>query len=43
MPRPRLLLAGAAAIAQTGSPAGEQAVALVLFVVIGCLGVATPL
>ncbi len=38
-----LTVAGAAAIAQTGSPAGEQAVALVLFVVIGCLGVATPL
>ena len=37
-----LTVAGAAAIAQTGIPAGEQAVALALFVVIGCLGVATP-
>jgi threonine/homoserine/homoserine lactone efflux protein len=37
-----LTVAGAAAIAQTGIPAGEQAVALGLFVVIGCIGVATP-
>jgi threonine/homoserine/homoserine lactone efflux protein len=37
-----LTVAGAAAIAQTGIPAGEQAVALGIFVAIGCLGVATP-
>jgi threonine/homoserine/homoserine lactone efflux protein len=37
-----LTIAGAAAIAQTGIPAGEQAVALAVFVVIACLGVATP-
>jgi threonine/homoserine/homoserine lactone efflux protein len=37
-----LTVAGAAAIAQTGIPAGEQAVALALFVLIGCIGVATP-
>jgi threonine/homoserine/homoserine lactone efflux protein len=37
-----LTVAGAAAIAQTGIPAGEQAVALAVFVLIGCLGVAVP-
>ena len=37
-----LTVAGAAVIAQTGIPAGEQAVALAVFVAIGCLGVATP-
>ncbi len=37
-----LTVAGAAAIAQTGIPAGEQALVLAIFVVIGCLGVATP-
>lgn len=37
-----LTIAGAAAIAQTGIPAGEQAVALAVFVLIACLGVATP-
>ena len=38
-----LTVAGAAAIAQAGIPAVEQAVALAIFVVIGCLGVAAPL
>jgi threonine/homoserine/homoserine lactone efflux protein len=37
-----LTIAGAAAIAQTGISAGEQAIALAVFVVIGCLGVAIP-
>jgi threonine/homoserine/homoserine lactone efflux protein len=37
-----LTVAGAAAIAQTGIPAGEQAVALAVFIVIACIGVATP-
>jgi threonine/homoserine/homoserine lactone efflux protein len=37
-----LTVAGAAAIAQTGISGGEQAVALAVFVLIGCLGVATP-
>ncbi|HSE80302.1 MAG TPA: GAP family protein [Gaiellaceae bacterium] len=37
-----LTVAGAAAIAQTGISADEQAVALLVFVLIGCLGVATP-
>jgi threonine/homoserine/homoserine lactone efflux protein len=37
-----LTVAGAAAIAQTGIPAGEQAVALAVFIAIACLGVATP-
>jgi threonine/homoserine/homoserine lactone efflux protein len=37
-----LTVAGAAAIAQTGIPAGEQAIALALFALIGCIGVATP-
>jgi len=37
-----LTVAGAAAVAQTGIPAGEQAVALAVFVVIACLGVAAP-
>jgi len=37
-----LTVAGAAAIAQTGIAAGEQAVALAVFVLIACLGVATP-
>lgn len=37
-----LTVAGAAAIAQTGIPGGEQAVALAIFVLIGCIGVATP-
>jgi threonine/homoserine/homoserine lactone efflux protein len=36
-----LTVAGAAAIAQTGIPGGEQAVALAIFVLIGCIGVAT--
>jgi threonine/homoserine/homoserine lactone efflux protein len=37
-----LIVAGTAAIAQTGIPAGEQAVALVVFTVIASLGVAAP-
>ena len=37
-----LTVAGAAAIAQTGIPGDEQAVALLVFTLIGCLGVATP-
>ena len=37
-----LTVAGAASIAQTGIPAGEQALALAIFVVIGCLGVTAP-
>lgn len=37
-----LTVAGAAAIAQTGIPAGEQAVALAVFVAIACVGVAAP-
>jgi threonine/homoserine/homoserine lactone efflux protein len=37
-----LILAGAAAIAQTGISAGEQAVALVVFVFIASVGVGTP-
>jgi threonine/homoserine/homoserine lactone efflux protein len=38
-----LVVAGAASIAQTGIPAGEQAVALVVFTLIGSIGVATPI
>jgi threonine/homoserine/homoserine lactone efflux protein len=38
-----LVVAGAVAIAQTGIPAGEQAVALAVFTLIGSIGVATPL
>jgi threonine/homoserine/homoserine lactone efflux protein len=38
-----LTIAAAAAIAQTGIAAGEQAVALAVFVVIATLGVAAPL
>jgi threonine/homoserine/homoserine lactone efflux protein len=37
-----LTIAGATAIAQTGITGGEQAVALAVFVLIGCAGVATP-
>jgi threonine/homoserine/homoserine lactone efflux protein len=37
-----LIVAGAAAIAQTGIPGGEQAIALALFVLIASVGVATP-
>jgi threonine/homoserine/homoserine lactone efflux protein len=37
-----LLVAGMASIAQTGIPAGEQAVALVVFTLVASLGVATP-
>ena len=37
-----LIVAGAAAIAQTGISAGEQAVALLVFVVIASVGVAAP-
>ena len=37
-----LTVAGAASIAQTGIPAGEQAAALTIFVLIGGLGVAAP-
>ena len=38
-----LTVGAAAAIAQTGIPAGEQAIALAVFVVIGTLGVLVPL
>ncbi len=42
-PKNLLLTVGAAAaIAQTGIPAGEQAVALAVFVLLGTLGVAAP-
>jgi hypothetical protein len=42
-PKNLLLTVGAAAaIAQTGIPGGEQAVALAVFVVIGALGVGAP-
>jgi membrane protein DedA with SNARE-associated domain len=37
-----LIVAGAAAIAQTGIDAGEQAIALVIFVLIASLGVMVP-
>ena len=37
-----LIVAGAAAIAQTGISAGEQAIALTIFVVIASIGVASP-
>jgi threonine/homoserine/homoserine lactone efflux protein len=37
-----LLVAGMAAIAQTGIPAGEQAIALVVFTIIASLGAAVP-
>jgi threonine/homoserine/homoserine lactone efflux protein len=37
-----LVVGGAAAIAQTGTSAGKQAVALAVFVVIGTLGTGTP-
>jgi threonine/homoserine/homoserine lactone efflux protein len=37
-----LVAAGAAAVAQTGIPAGEQASAWIVFTVIASLGVATP-
>jgi threonine/homoserine/homoserine lactone efflux protein len=37
-----LIVAGAAAIAQAGVSAGEQAIALLVFVVIASVGVATP-
>jgi Sap, sulfolipid-1-addressing protein len=37
-----LIVAGMAAIAQTGIPAGEQAVGLLVFTAIASLGVATP-
>ena len=39
---PLLMVAGMAAIAQTGIPAGEQAVALLVFTIIAAIGVATP-
>ena len=38
-----LMVAGAAAIAQTGIPADEQAVAWIVFTIIASLGVATPI
>ena len=38
-----LMVAGAAAIAQTGIPADEQAVAWIVFTLIASLGVATPI
>ena len=37
-----LIVGGAAAIAQTGASTGSQAVALVVFIIIGSLGVAAP-
>lgn len=37
-----LVVAGAAAIAQTGIPAGEQAIAYVVFAMIATIGVAIP-
>ena len=37
-----LTVAGAAAIAQTGIPGGQQAIALAAFVAIGCIGVGAP-
>ena len=37
-----LIVAGAAAIAQTGIRAGEQAVALIVFTLIASIGVAAP-
>jgi len=36
-------VAGATAIAQTGIPAGQQAAAYGIFMIVGSLGVATPL
>jgi hypothetical protein len=41
-PKNLLLTVGAAAIAQTGISAGEQAVALAVFVILGTVGVAAP-
>ena len=38
-----LLVGGAAAIAQTGASAGDQAVALAVFIVIATIGVAVPI
>ena len=38
-----LLVGGAAAIAQTGASAGDQAVALAVFIVIATIGVAAPI
>jgi threonine/homoserine/homoserine lactone efflux protein len=38
-----LSVAGATAIAQTGIPGGEQAVALIVFILIASLGVAAPI
>ena len=38
-----LMVAGAAAIAQTGIPADEQAIAWIVFTLIASLGVATPI
>ena len=37
-----LAIAGAAAIAQTGIPGGQQAVTWIIFIVIASIGVATP-
>jgi threonine/homoserine/homoserine lactone efflux protein len=37
-----LIVAGAASIAQTGIEAGEQAIALIVFVLIATIGVGTP-
>ena len=37
-----LIVAGAAAVAQTGIPAGEQAVAWIVFTIIASAGVAAP-
>jgi threonine/homoserine/homoserine lactone efflux protein len=37
-----LVIAGAAAIAQTGISTGEQVIALIIFVVIASIGVAAP-
>jgi threonine/homoserine/homoserine lactone efflux protein len=37
-----LTVAAAAAIAQTGIPVGEQAIALAVFVIVGTLGVGAP-
>jgi threonine/homoserine/homoserine lactone efflux protein len=37
-----LIVAGTAAVAQTGIPAGEQALAWIVFTLIASIGVATP-
>jgi threonine/homoserine/homoserine lactone efflux protein len=38
-----LVVGAAAAIAQTGAPAGKQAIALAFFVVIGTIGTGVPI